>query len=268
MPDVFRLRTQTARVPIVPSWTKRWNGYALPEPGRTFHRDQLIELAAANGFTLTHHLLHKWRVWRFIPGPTPGGATGKGPGKGQTWPIGAGWRVAWLARWLADSLTYDALRLCLWPWTRELEADRSDDLVASVRRFLAQDRGYHDRVIERLQEGHDNELEKAIDYVALMFGDASTPTVDHAMESAGIRPGAERHATLEPFVRHLGFEPMGRRFASLTEPDILVFGARLRGNHQLERALIDIFWSSPLALGRVLVRELYWYLLEANPRSS
>lgn len=243
---------------MVPPRCRVWNGYVLPEHGRTFRRDELIDLAAANGQQLSPALLHKWRQWRMLPGPTPGGATGKGRGKGQTWPEGAGWRVAWISRWLSDSLTYDALRFALWPWTPELERDRPGQLIASLARFLVQDRQYHEVMWETLPDHVREELDP---YLWLMDGDARPEIVRAALKGAGIgptHPGAEPHAR---FVAHLSFDALSGTAARVTEAALRDFITAFRSGFSEPEKLITIFWDSPLGLSRIVIRELYRHRL-------
>lgn len=264
MPDRLAVTFRSSRPGLVPARCVEFNDYVLPVPGRTFRRDELLEVARANGHDLSADMLLKWRQWRLIPGPTAGGPTGKGRGKGQVWPEGAGWRVAWLSRWLANSLTYDVLRVALWPWTLELEDDAHvDQLIDSVARVLVQDRDYHDRRLTAMSLKEQAELDP---YVALMYGDPSPRSARAVLRDAGLDSGAENYGRRLSLVMQLGFEPMQAAFERSTPSDVRAFSKRLRAKEDREKRLTDIFWASPIALARMLLREFYAYHIEMNSR--
>jgi len=255
MPDLFRLRYPSGRPGAIPTGCLEWNGYVVPEHGRVFRRDELLELAAANGHRVTADLLHKWRVWRFVPGPTAGGATGKGRGKGQTWSFEAGVRVAWLSRWLAASLTYDALRLALWRRARELD-DRLDDVMESAARFLEQDQEYHDRVLEL--PDLDDELVNA--YLDVVYDGRVTQEGRRILlADAGVEPDDPGMAEARKFLPHLNFDGMQKAWAEVPDGVLRDYVASLRAIP--DPRLAAAFWDSPLGLARIVVRELHRFRL-------
>jgi len=247
-----RATRKAARIPI---GSVAWNGYVLPHRGRTYHRDELIEIAQANGYGLSSELLKKWRLWRFLPGPTPGGATGKGRGKGQTWPEGAGWRVAWIAHWLTATLTYDVLRLAIWPWTPELERDRADKLARSAQRFLAQDRAYHDSVLESMDEARRDRFDP---YVALIYDGDVTHELIAAMSASDVGN--------EAFLHRLNFKAMSASMGALTPSTLSNYAVAFRTSLADRHGdLVALFWDSPLTLSRIVVRELHRFMIELAP---
>ena len=258
MSDAFRLQFQGLRPAAPIDGLVDWNGYRLPAAGRTFRGDELRGIATANGRPLSSALLHKWRLWRFLPAPTPGGPTGKGRGKGQTWPEGAGWRTAWMARWLTDSLTYDALRLALWPWTRALEEERLDEVVASVRAFIAQDRAYHDRLAEVPSIGTDP---GAAAYAALMAGDTDPVVLDATLGDIKVGPRDPRYQDIHGRIGQLSFDALEQDLAQVDPTSARSFMAAFRASlAPRERTMTTIFWDSPLALARIVVRELFFWV--------
>lgn len=116
-----------------------------PKDGYTWRELQAV--AGANGWPLSHDLLRKWRLWRFVRAPVADGRSGRGPGKRQTWSPVTARKVAWIARWLTDTMTYDVLRLAMWPWTPELERNRPLQVISSVKAFLRQDEQHEDVVL-------------------------------------------------------------------------------------------------------------------------
>ena len=254
MKDAFAVRSPS-RPAAVPDGCVAWNGYILPQRGRTFRRQELIEIALANGYRLTPELLKKWRLWRLLPGPTAGGATGRGRGKGQTWPEGAGWRVAWIGRWHTATLTYEVLRLALWPWTPEIERDQADQLARSVARFLAQDRIYHDAVLEVMDEPLRDQFDP---YMALIYDGEVTPELTAAI---GASEGAN-----QSFLRRLNFDAMSAALDDVAPSVLSAYIAAFRSSLADRHAeLIRLFWDSPLTLSRVVVRELYRFVTEIAP---
>jgi hypothetical protein len=244
---------------VVPADCIAWNGYVLPRRGRVFKRADLIELAGANGFQLSVALLHKWRAWRLLPAPAPGGPTGVGRGKGQTWPEGAGWRTAWIARWHADTLSYDVLRLALWPWTPELERDRAADLLAAIPTFVRQDEDFHDRLEATLSE---TDLEAVDPYVTLMR-EGQSGLAAEVLRRAGVKHGSDAMQKQQPFVAQLSFGVL--KEMPLDERDLVGFIRSLRtGLAQRQLTLIELFWNGPLSLARIVVREFLRYRLGTN----
>lgn len=236
-----------------------WNGYAMPTTVRTHRREDLVAIAAANGLHLSPDLLHKWRYWRLVPGPTPGGSTGKGRGKGQTWPHGAAWRVAWVSRWLTDSLTYDVLRLAIWPWTSELERNRIEMVRGSIGAFLAQDQDFHARTWEKgLSEAEQDELDP---YLNLMDGDHRSGLVSATLSRAGITPDHPRLRRHEALVRRLSFDELLETAQGVMDEELSAFISRVRTS---DADLRPLFWDSPLTLARILVRELHRAHLDAG----
>lgn len=236
-----------------------WNGYVFPSATGPFRRDELIAIATANGRAISPDLLHKWRYWRLIPGPTPGGPTDKGRGKGQMWPIGAAWRVAWISRWLADSLTYDILRLAIWPWTRELDHDRVDMVRDSMAGFLVTDRAYHDVVWEALPSADADAMDP---YFLLVGGDPRGVNVDGSLDIAGIATNDPRRGTQAEFFRLLSFDELEATVRDVHPDELRTFIEVFRGNlADREQLMTQIFWSSPLGLARILLRELHRYQL-------
>jgi hypothetical protein len=263
--DAFRLQFKGPRPAAPIDALVDWNGYRLPAPGRTFRADELRAIATANGRPLSAALLHKWRLWRFLPGPTAGGPTGKGRGKGQTWPEGAGWRTAWVARWLTDSLTYDAIRLALWPWTRTLERDRIDEVVRSLKAFVAQDRDYHDRLsaVPSIQANPG-----AVAYAALMSGDTDPAILDATVAGLkdsrtglGLPPRDPRYRDIRGRIGQLSFDALEEDLARVDPVTARSYIAAFRESLAAhEQVLTAMFWDSPLSLARIVVRELFFWI--------
>lgn len=257
MPDHLALRFRGQRPAAMPAGLAVWNGYALPAPGRTFRRDELLTIAAANGHRLSPDLLHKWRNWRLIPAPAAGGPTGKGRGKGQTWPEGAGWRVAWISRWLTDALTYDAIRLAIWPWTRELELDRPEQLAESIGRFLVHDRDFHDITWAAQSPATQEELDP---YFSLIGGDHRPGPVAGSLDIAGVMHSDPAFAEHKALFGRLSFDEL-LSTASTTDTEELVAFITAFRSQLPEATLTSIFWDSPLGLARIVVRELHRFRL-------
>jgi hypothetical protein len=238
-----------------------------------YRRDELIEIARANGYRLSPAMLHKWRVWRFLPKPTEGGPTGKGPGKGQSWPHAAAWRVAWISRWISAELTYDVLRLALWWSTPDLDGDRRiDDVQASLQRFLQQDRKYHylvlgiddstvdglERTLDRMPEGTPARLYTDI----VMLGESTEGERRSALEqSLPGSPASEVEYQL-PFFERMNFDAMEETMATIS-PDLLRESiAAFRASTVTRRdEVVGLFWDKPLTLARVVTRETHRYAL-------
>jgi hypothetical protein len=258
VPDRLALRIHRPRPTPIPSGLVAWNGYALPSASRPFKRAELLAIAAANGRPISPALLHKWRYWRLIPGPFAGGPTDKGRGKGQTWPIGAAWRVAWISRWLADTLTYDGIRLAIWPWTRELDEERIEMIRDSLSGFLAADRSFHAIVWEALSPEAQDELDP---YLLLIFGDDRPAIVRGALDIAGVAHEVDRESHAALF-RRLSFDEL-EQTANETTPDELraFIGSFRSGLADRESTMTTIFWNSPIGLARILIRELHRYRL-------
>jgi hypothetical protein len=183
-----------ARPPLPPDFIEQ-DGYRLPLAEARRQRD-LLGVAAANGRWLTADLLHKWRLWRFVPAPVPGGPTGHGPGKGETWPPDAGWRVAYISRWLTDRFTYDVIRVALWPYTPELNTQRIDAVLASLRATVRRDNIFHHAVLDIGKDAGPDEIRSRFAdapaslrrYVdAVLLGDACTRTLKALWEAEGLQ---------------------------------------------------------------------------------
>jgi hypothetical protein len=262
MADVYRLRAPVIAPAQNAVAVVTWNGYALPARGRTFRRDELLELGRANGLCLSPALLHKWRVWELIPGPDPGGATGKGRGKGQTWPETAGWRVAWLARWQVATLSYDALRLAIWPWTRRLESDRRIcDVMMSIRRFVQQDREFHDRTWQdTLTRTEMGEVEAYND----LLMDGRSSAAPEVLAEAGHPQGSDGFRRNIEFVRTLSWKALQEM--NLETMDLAAYMAWFRATVR-EDDLITTFWDAPLSLARIVVREVLRYQMEMTQQT-
>jgi len=238
-----------------------WGGYRLPRAA-TFVWRELVEVAHANGLRLSHDLLKKWRVWRFLPKPTAGGASAAGRGKGETWPRGAGWRTAWVSRWQADSLSYDLLRLAIWLWTPGFEQNRADDVRRSVVNFLRQDANFHSRVYDEFgSELFANSQTTAYQSV-VMAGYSEPEERNTLLDWAGLTEDDPRFERNLPFLERLNLEGMQSRLAVVTDDDVRTFIAAFRAStaHQQELTT-EAFWGNPTGLARVVVRELYRYLL-------
>jgi hypothetical protein len=232
-----------------------------------------MAVAWANGFRLTPDLLHKWRVWRFLPGPQPGGPTGKGRGKGEVWPVGAMWRVAWMSRWRGHTLSYDALRLAIWPWTRAFESERVADLRASVERFLRQDEKIHrlaygilsgvDEVntIEQYQEGDENRI-----YIdLLLYGVTDRRSLAKLVKSVLPNASAADVRRELPFLAKVEFSPMQESLSEVSGELLTQFISAFRTHRiEMERIQGGDFWNNPLDLARLVIRELYRVVLTAR----
>src|SRR4029077_1528378 len=147
MPDLVGLTVRRRRSDVVPPGFDDWDDYRVPLPAADFSWEDLVAIGAANGLVFGHELVLKWRQWRFLPAPRPGGSTGRGPGRSQRWSYEAAIRTAWLSRWQYDTLTYDVLRLAMWPFTPEIERDRPAEVRKSIAAFLGQDEDFHARKV-------------------------------------------------------------------------------------------------------------------------
>jgi hypothetical protein len=238
-----------------------WSGYRLPRAA-TFEWRDLVEVAHANGLRLSHDSLKKWRVWRFLPGPTAGGATTVGRGKGETWPRGAGWRTAWISRWQADSLSYDALRLAIWLWTPAFEQSRADDMRRSAITFLKQDERFHARIYDEFGEELLANPEISAYQAVVMAGDSGRGERRALLRWAGLAEDDPRFERNLPFLERLNLDEMQVRLDSVTTNELRSFIATFRAAtaHQHELTVQE-FWGNPTGLARIVIRELYRYLL-------
>jgi hypothetical protein len=254
MADLFGARFRGPR-PQVPDGFREWKGYRFRRP-QLLRRDQLLQVAAANGRPVSPALLHKWRNWRLLPGPTPGGATGRGPGKGQTWPADSAWRVAYLCRWLNDQLTYDVLRVALWPYTPELDEDRIGQVAASLRAYLKQDSEYHNAVLGiRGDETADQILDQVPDtsrvYTeAVILGTAPTKALKRLWEQEV--PGE----LMRPWFKDLNLLELRGFVDDLPQRDLVRF-IRERRPHYATAERHDMFWDNALAFARYVVLDLF-----------
>jgi hypothetical protein len=258
------------------SWPKGlidWNGYLLPPRGRTYRWDELIEIALANGYRLTPAMLHKWRVWRFIPGPKPGGFTGKGPGKGQQWPHESAYRVAWISRWISAGLTYDVLRLALWWSTPDLDGDRRiGEVQASLQRCLEQDRKWHsvqlnfddltadakEESLDRMPEGTESRIYTDVVVMGESRDDERRAAVKGSLPNS---PPSEVESQL-PFFERMNFDDMEETMATISTDLLRESIAAFRASTTSRcDELISLFWGSPLDLARVITRETHRYAL-------
>jgi hypothetical protein len=235
-------------------------------PGETFHRDDLIAVAAANGYRLSPEMLSKLRVWRLLPGPTAGGKTGKGPGKGQRWPAEAARRVAWIARWRGLGLSFDTLRLALWPWTPELDGKPLADVLSSLRRFVAEDERLHQkgyglprdreeyRIPERYPDGSDNRA-----YIELVnYGDTDTDRTRRAIRGSDPDLSGREIESLIPFVGTLSIPALHSAFTNITVETLRHFIPTFRQKSPDDRDFLTLaFLHNPLDLVRLIVRQLY-----------
>lgn len=261
MTDFLKPDFSGPRPSLIPPGLRDWNGYRLPPKQASFDWRGLIEIAHANGFRLTHDLLKKWRVWRFLPGPTAGGATGAGRGKGETWPIGAGWRTAWISRWQADKLTYDVVRIALWLWTPDLEAHRARDVRHSLFNFVRQDEAFHGRFFDLLGEDFSDPSYDAYRDV-ILAGDSSLNDRQALLRTAGLNDDDPEFALNLPFMAYLNLDEMQRLFETATDQDVRTFIALFRASTaKYEAQVVDDFWSHPVGLARIIVREFYRCLL-------
>ncbi len=256
MSNRWGLSVPNAGSGTTPDGFYEWKGYRLPFAVDAFTWEQLVAIAAANGLVVGHALILKWCKWRFLPRPQAGGSTGRGPGKGQLWSHEAGLRAAWLSRWQRGTLSYDALRLAMWPSTPALEAERPREVLVSVRAFFRQDQDFHDRKL-----GDFGWLEDPLvdDYYAVVLaGESNHEQRVRLLIDAGLpRDDPDFERTAE-FLKHLNFPTMRRVFDSIVEDDLRAFmaGFRTRFAGQADK-LVDIFWSDPLHLARVVIRELF-----------
>lgn len=261
MADAFRLQVR-GRKPVLygANYFER-DSYRFSR-AQSFRWDDLVEIARVNGFTLTRPLLHKWRVWRFLPAPVAGGRTGHGRGKGQTWPIGAGWRVAWISHWLASTLTYDALRIAIWPWTPAFDSERIDDVSASLVKFLRQDEAFQRAVVDHTNLDAHPEMRA---YSDVVFSDDDAPlSIRRELLEASGAPDINSPPFIDNivFMKWLNFPDM-HRMAEMVTPEVLrEFIAQFRiGSAEREQLYVGIFWESPLGLARTIVRELHRFAL-------
>jgi len=235
--------------------------YRFPTPDRMlggFTGDELLRVAAANGWQVKRSALADIRRrWRFIDGPRAGGSTGKGRGKGQTWPASAAWRVAWLAYWRHQGLTIDALRLAMWIWTSALERERPEDLLTSAAAFLRQDDRFSLAVIAR-QSGAEAEMLEVYRQVVLVGDNEQADQLFDALPIPNEHPHRE-HA--RAFLHRLNVPDMqdsisGRSALPLALLPLVVNGVR-RWPPDVQAILLTEFWTNPLALARLMVMEIH-----------
>ena len=246
--------------PALPAGFEDWNGYRVPL-APAYEWRGLVDLAHANGFRLTAELLHKWRVWRLLPGPTAGGRRGAGRGKRQTWSPEALERVAWMSRWLAAGLTYDAVRLALWPRTPELELQRPADVSASVARFLLQDEKRHDSL---LSPGGPWQKDAALTAYeeAIVIGEPGSQSVARLLTSTGLKEGDPNFSYYREFFRHLTLDKMQTHLSALPAEALQRFITEFRISTAADRETYEeIYWSNALGLTRIVVRRLYRFVL-------
>ncbi|MDA1004467.1 MAG: hypothetical protein O3B31_14170 [Chloroflexi bacterium] len=225
-------------------------------------RDDLLEIARMNGFRLSRDLLKRWRRWRFLPGPTEGGPTGKGAGKGQTWSADAGHAVAWLSYWKAARISYDALRLALWPFAPEMDA-RLADVRASLQRFLRQDEQFQDEVMTNsLLSDSDRSLPAA--YQSVLDGEGSRADRRQLLLDAGLSPDDPTFAPQLEFLTDLTFDKVTVTVTLVDEELLLRFITAFRKlqDTPVSRELMETaFLESPLGLARIVVREVHRFRL-------
>lgn len=262
MPDYFAALWRGPRPPKPDGFTE-WEGYRLA-PGHRFHRTDLLGIAAANGYRVSPELLHKWRVWRFLPSPIPGGSDGHGPGKRQTWSRTAAWRVAWMSRWMNDRLTYDILRLAIWPRNPMFEQQRAADVAKSIKLFLAQDERFHDAVLVMHGHSRDSALWA---YEGILMAESPTEAERRlVLQKLAPNGGASDEVALER-LRRASFDAMHETLDNVL-PDILpdfIRGFRA-ATHKEHRQLSDTFWKNPPDLARTIVGALHTYVREDKSR--
>lgn len=265
MPDRFRLQVRGRKPPLNRGKFFENGGYRFGR-AEAFRWDDLIETADANGFKLTRPLLHKWRVWRFLPPPVAGGRTARGRGKGQTWPLGAGWRVGWMSHWLAATLTYDVLRLAIWPWTPAFDTERARDVIESLQKFLRQDEHFQRRVMASTNVDEEPDARTYADVVLSPDGELSTR--GELLQASGA-PDFNSRAFIDNivFTRFLNFADMRETADAVTPDELGEFITQFRAAPADQQSLyVDIFWDSPLALARIIVRGLHRYKLTKEGR--
>jgi hypothetical protein len=251
-------------------WLIDWNGYLLPPP-RHYTRDELIEIARANGYRLTPAMLHKWRQWRLIPKAIGGGKTGKGPGKGEQWSHLAACRVAWISRWISAQLTYDVLRLAIWPWTVDLDL-LAAEMRSSLQRFLQQDRKYTylvlgiddrtadglERTLARMREGTPIRLYTDI----VVLGESSDQERRSALAQSLPTSSTSEVEYQLPFFERMNFDDMEETMATIS-PELLreSIAAFRASTATRSDDVVGLFWDKPLTLARVITRETHRYAL-------
>jgi hypothetical protein len=236
-------------------------------PGESFHRDDLVAVAHANGYRLSPEMLRMLRRWRFLPGPVAGGKTGKGPGKGETWGTGAMWRVAWLARWRGFGFTYDELRLALWLWTPVFDSERLPDVGESVCKFARQYEAFHWTAFQ-LTGDEDGSSVLDENYPR---GTAERAYIDHFLYENSDQRRMKQMLRLEmpdatdvqhdyylPFVKKLSFWNIAQELKTVDTALLARFIQRFRGAAAPHQAmLVADFWNQPRSVASILVRELY-----------
>ncbi len=232
-----------------------WNGFRLPL-GREFDWRGLVEVAWANGFLLSHELLLKWRNWRFLPTPVPGGRTATRAGKGETWSYQCAQRVAWIGTWLLQSLTYDVLRLAMWPWTPELGRERAKDLRRSLRRFIDQDRDFTDKKLLKEPALEEDEIADAYEDV-VVTGGGSQAARQKLLIDAGMETTHPRFSATLELLEHLNFGELIATSDEVTDSELAEFMASMRPQMVLSHQLDDSLWFEPLGVARIVVRELH-----------
>lgn len=230
--------------------------YAWPI-AEAYKSAQLVEVAQRNGYRLTPALLRKWTQWRLIPGPAAGGSTGQGRGKGETWSRSAARRVAWIAYWKAAGLTYDVLRVALWPSTPTLD-DRLGDVARSLKAFAVADQDRHD--LGTLDDVDDEDLDL---YMAWSDGRATDEQIRELVSRAGARgPQELDHHT--SFLRAATPDEILETARLASTLDLTKFIGRFRiAAGQYQEYVNEAFLAYPLGLVRIIVRELHrWRVSE------
>ncbi len=265
MVDRFGAHNLTPKRPLppLPDDFVEWKGMRVPR-ALEFRWQDLVRVAAINGLPLSQPLLHKWRDWRFLPPPRAGGPLARGPGKGQIWSKVAGRLVAWISYWRNRRLTYDTLRLAMWPWKHTFDRERLTDVLASLRRFVVWDEKFQSAVLHKAERsGTRNEELDA--YASVLFAWDEPPIEEHRDRLLRSTPLPREHPEYEStreFLTHLTFDELQKTTARLKTEDVAIFIQTFRqrmGPHQ--QRLSDELWEDPLRVARIVVRNLQRYAL-------
>ncbi len=271
--DRFGAHNLTPKRPLppLPDDFVEWKGMRVPR-ALEFRWQDLVRVAATNGLPLSLPLLHKWRDWRFLPPPMAGGPVARGSGKGQIWSKAAGRLVAWISYWRNRRLTYDTLRLAMWPWKpTTFDRQRLRDVLASLRRFVVWDERFEDAVLQRAEAAGERDAELD-SYAAVLFA-ADRPSKrerEHVLEFSPLSPDHPGYATTVQFLERLTFEDMKGTIWALREDDLRAFIRAFREAMAPHDArLQNDLWEDPLRIARIVVRNAHRYWLKlAEERAS
>jgi hypothetical protein len=167
--------------------------------------------------------------------------------------------VTWLARWKASGLSYDVLRLALWPGAPALDV-RLMEIVESLSRFAVADQDRHD--LGTLDDVDDTDREL---YLHWSDGWAEGDQIRELVSRAGV-DDPEQQVQQIAFLQTATPESILRTASEAASLDLAAFIYRFRvAAGQYQEPMNETFLTYPLGLVRIVVRELHrWRLSQSG----